>query len=232
MDTTASIALRAQSLGKRFGRRWALAHLDLEVREGEALFLAGSNGSGKTTLLKLIAGLYRPTSGSLTVRGKSPIADRAECCRGLSMVGHHSYLYDGLTALESLRFWARTLGRDGSEGELLELLEEVGLAERSGSLVGTFSAGMRKRLALARSRLERPSLLLLDEPFAALDVAGQRHVEAWVARGRENGMTIILASHQLEQAAAVCDRAILLTQGQMAWKGDASDLPRVFERES
>lgn len=221
-----------KGLGKRFGTRWALAHLDLEIEGGQALLVAGSNGSGKTTLLKLIAGLYRPTAGSLTVRGLDPVGDRLQNRRALSMVGHHSCLYERLSALESLRFWARALGRPSADSELIELLGEVGLAERRNSPVSTYSAGMRKRLALARSRLEDPSILLLDEPFAALDVAGQRQVEAWVERGRKSGMTIVLASHQLEQAAAVCDRAIVLEHGQIAWMGDARNLPSAFERAS
>ena len=227
--TTGTTAVATRGLGKRFGSLWALAHVDLEIDRGQALLVAGSNGSGKTTLLKLLAGLYRPTAGSLTVLGIDPVGERLACRRQLSMVGHHSCLYERLSALESLRFWARSLGRSNSDSELVELLGEVGLAERRDSLVSTYSAGMRKRLALARSRLEEPSLLLLDEPFAALDVAGQRQVEAWVERGRENGMTIVLASHQLEQAAAVCDRAVLLEQGQMIWKGTACDLPSAFD---
>lgn len=229
---TTDTAVTTRGLGKRFGKRWALAHLDLEIERGQALLVAGSNGSGKTTLLKLLAGLYRPTAGSLTVLGLDPVAERLACRRQLSMVGHHSCLYERLGAMESLRFWARALGRSRSDSELLELLEEVGLADRSDSLVSTYSAGMRKRLALARSRLEEPSLLLLDEPFAALDVAGQRQVEGWVERGRENGLTVVLASHQLEQAARVCDRAVLLEQGQIIWKGAAADLPAAFERRS
>ena len=232
MQHQAAIALRTRALGKRFGRRWALAHLEVEVREGEALFLAGANGSGKTTLLKLLCGLYRPTTGEIEIFGRDPVAERLTCRKRLSLVGHDSYLYERLSALESLRFWAAILDRPQDEESLLALLEEVGLRDRSNSLVGTFSAGMKKRLALARSRLENPSLLLLDEPFAALDVGGQRQVESWIQRGREQGLTIIVASHQLEQTARLCDRAALLRDGQLTWIGPAADLPGAFEEHS
>ena len=104
-------ALRARGLGRRFGRDWALAHVDLEVLPGETMVLAGSNGSGKTTLLRLAAGLYRPSRGEIRIYGMDPQKDRIECRRALSMISHQAYLYDRLTALETLRIWARLLGR-------------------------------------------------------------------------------------------------------------------------
>ena len=116
-------AIEAQGLGRRFGRYWALAHVELAVPQGEALLLAGPNGSGKTTLLRLIAGLYRPTRGGLRVFGLDPCKDRPSCRRQLSMVSHDSYLYPRLTALETLRIWARLLDRPSANGDLLPLLE-------------------------------------------------------------------------------------------------------------
>jgi heme ABC exporter ATP-binding subunit CcmA len=221
-------ALRATALGKRFGRRWALAHLDLEVESGESVLIAGPNGSGKTTLLKLIAGLYRPTSGTIELQGLCVFKHRLACRQHLSLVGHSSYLYERMTAVETMRLWASILGRSGGDERLDGLLDEVGLAARRDSRVGTFSAGMKKRLALARSRLEQPSLLLLDEPFAALDVDGQQQVESWIRHGRDEGKTIIVASHQLQQASRLCDRGVLLDQGQAIWRGAAADLPAAF----
>ena len=230
VSATNHLALEAHGLGKRFARRWALAHLDLEVQRGTALLVAGSNGSGKTTLLKLIAGLYRPTTGNLWVLGREPCAERFATRERLSVVGHDAYLYERLTAIETLRYWARAAARPHHDEELVAFLEEVSLADRRDSMISTFSAGMKRRLALARSRLEKPQVLLLDEPFAALDVSGQRLVEDWVRRGRETGMTIIIASHQLAQASDLCDTAVLLHEGQMSWSGDATDLPNAFER--
>ena len=114
----------------------------------------------------------------------------------------------------------------------MKLLEEVGLDDRASSLVGTFSAGMRKRLTLARSRLEEPDVLLLDEPFATLDAEGQELVARWVLETRQRGATVILASHQLQRAIPVCERAILLTAGQKSWRGPASRLPSHIEAPS
>jgi ABC-type multidrug transport system ATPase subunit len=147
----------------------------------------------------------------------------------LSLISHHAFLYERLTAIESLRLWARILGGDRSDRALTALLEEVGLAERANDQVHTFSAGMRKRLTLARTRLEQPDLLLLDEPFAALDVPGQRLVERWIRDSAARGVTVVLASHQLEQAATLCRRAIVLARGQIEWEGSAAEAQTRFE---
>jgi heme exporter protein A len=231
MEPSGGLAVRTHRLGRRFQRSWALAHCDLDVAAGETLLVAGANGSGKTTLLRLTAGLLRPSTGSVEVFGREPRKSRLAVRRRLSLVSHSSFLYERLTALESLRLWARIRGASSSADDraLTALLDEVGLAERAESPVNTFSAGMRKRLTLARTRLEDPDLLLLDEPFAALDVPGQRLVERWIRDAAARGVTVMLASHQLEQAATLCRRAIVLRRGQIEWEGTASEAADRFE---
>ncbi len=222
--------IQARGLGIRFGRHWALAHVDLDLPAGERLVLAGANGSGKTTLLRLIAGLLQPTAGELLVLGSLPRKDPAAARRRLSLVSHHDYLYDRLTAMETLVLWSRLRhGEADSEGLGL-LLEEVGLAPAANRRVGDFSAGMRKRLILARSRVEHPDLLLLDEPFAALDPEGQAMVEGWIRRFTGDGGSLIIASHALRQSSSLCRRAILLARGQIAWHGAASELDAAWRR--
>lgn len=217
-------AVQARSLGKRFGRQWALAHCDLVVERGDTVLLAGANGSGKTTLLRLIAGLYKPTQGELHIFGHDPQQERLTCRETLTLVGHDHYLYSQLTALETLQVWAR-LGRvRRSADELLEMLDEVDLRHRSGYRVGGFSAGMKKRLTMVRARLEEPELVLLDEPFSALDTAGQHLVEEWVQDFAVQGKTVIVASHNLPRAARLCDRAVYLKEGQILWRGAAADM--------
>lgn len=221
-----AIAVQAEGLGKRFGRQWALAHCDLTVRAGQTVLLAGANGSGKTTLLRLIAGLYKPTQGRLALFGLDPQVDRQACRRSLSLVGHDHYLYSQLTALETLQVWSRLGGLRRSQDELLALLDEVALSHRKDYRVGGFSAGMKKRLTLIRAKLEEPRLVLLDEPFSALDTAGQQLIERWVADFRAADKTVLMASHNLPRAAALCDRAIFLRDGQIIWEGAGSEVSR------
>lgn len=224
-DRDARKVVRASDLGRRFGRHWALAHVDLEVSAGETLLLAGANGSGKTTLLRLVAGLLGASRGRLEVLGGDPVRDGAEVRRGLTLVSHATFLYDGLTARETVELWARLRHVPMSAARVGELLEEVGLAERADEPVRQFSAGMRKRLSLARVQIEEPELLLFDEPFAALDPEGQELIESWLARQSGAGRTLLIASHALQRAIPLCRRAIRLEAGQIVWRGEADRLP-------
>lgn len=220
-DTT---AVRSVGLGKRFGRQWALAHCDLEVQQGQTVLLAGANGSGKTTLLRLIAGLYKPTQGELQVFGHDPQQERLTCRETLTLVGHDHYLYSQLTALETVQTWARLGGIHHTVDRLQALLDEVDLGHRQNHRVGGFSAGMKKRLTLVRTKLENPRLVLLDEPFSALDTAGQQLIEEWVHGYKTEGKTVIVASHNLPRAARLCEHAIYLQEGQVIWQGKSSDM--------
>lgn len=223
-EDTTTIAVRTTGLGKRFGKQWALAHCDLEVGPGQTLLLAGANGSGKTTLLRLLAGLYKPTQGAIQIFGHDPQRELLTCREKLTMVGHDHYLYTQLTALETVQVWAR-LGNTGqSESDLERLLDEVDLGYRKNHRVGGFSAGMKKRLTLLRTKLESPRLVLLDEPFSALDTSGQQLIEDWVRGYKAAGITVIVASHNLPRAARLCDRAMYLKQGQIIWQGESKDM--------
>ena len=212
-------------LGRRFGTKWALAHVDLEIQPASVTLLAGANGSGKTTLLRIIAGLVRPTLGTVAVFGEDPRIATSYCRQRLSLVSHRGFLYPGLTALETLRLWSALLSHGRNEIDLLGLLDSVGLADDADSDTSRFSAGMRKRLTLLRVQLERPELVLLDEPFAALDPAGQTLIESWTRELAGRGTTVIMASHAINRARALCESAILLEQGQIVWSGDAARMP-------
>jgi heme exporter protein A len=128
--------------------------------------------------------------------------------------------------MENLRILARFLGQSGGREGLLSLLDEVGLADRADDPVSTFSAGMRKRLALARVLLQDAAVVMLDEPYGQLDPPGFRFVEKLFGRLRERGTTVLVATHQLERGAELCDDGIVLESGRVAWAGTAADLPR------
>lgn len=227
-----SPVVSAKGLGRRFGRTWAVSHFNLEIGAGEVVLLAGANGSGKTTLLRVLAGLHRPTAGTLTVCGHPVPGHHPRLHRQVSLISHPTYLYDRLTALETLRLWCALLGVKIERDQLLEWLQLVRLVDHRDEKVGGFSTGMRKRLSLLRIPLERPQLLLLDEPLAALDIEGQELVRSWVRKRKSQGVAVILAAHNLERVADLCDRALLLRAGQLAWQGAASEASMAMERGS
>jgi heme exporter protein A len=223
--TGSDVAVESAGLSRRYGRRWALVDVALRLPRGSALMVAGRNGSGKTTLLRVLATAIRPTRGSARVAGLDVVADRDEVRRKTALLGHASYTYDALTALENLRIAARFLGRPPGREALRAALDEVGLADRADDAVETFSAGMRRRLALARVLMQDGDVILLDEPYGQLDPPGFRLVDRLLGGLRARGKSVLMATHLLERGADLCDEGVLLEGGRVAWTGSAADLP-------
>lgn len=215
--------MRADALSRGFGDRWALAGVNVRVRPGSSLLLAGHNGAGKTTLLRILAGLLRPTSGTLSVGGVDPARDLRGARRKVALLAHQGQHYLDLSAAENLAVAARLLGRPLSE--VPALLGRVGLADRADDAVRTFSAGMRKRLAFARILLQDPAVVLLDEPWGQLDPAGFRFVDRLLTELCEAGKAVVLATHLLERAGELLEHGLLLDGGAPVWVGAAADLP-------
>ena len=166
--------------GKRFGAHDALQPTDLVVERGEAALLVGANGAGKSTLLRLVAGLCRPSQGTVLIGGRD-LQRSPETRAAIGLLSHQILLYEELTARENLLFFARLYGLNDGADRADEALAEAGLAPRQDHRVGGFSRGMKQRLALARATLHRPPALLLDEPFSGLDAAavqGRRQAAA------------------------------------------------------
>ena len=207
--------VETRGLSRRYGKRWVLARLDLTVEAGERLLVVGSNGSGKTTLLRILSTLLTASVGELRLFGMDPERDRTAIRERLALVSHQTGIYEDLSAMDNLRFLSRLTGRPVPPG----LLARVGLEERTYP-VRQYSAGMRKRLALAGLLLQEPDLVLLDEPFAQLDPSGMDQIEGFI---RELPGTVIVASHQVERAGRLCDRALLLHEGLPRWMGPAGE---------
>jgi ABC-2 type transport system ATP-binding protein len=215
----------ARGLGRRFGRRWALADVDLEVAEGEIVGLVGPNGSGKTTLLRLLAGLLRPHRGTVQVLGGVPWNQRHQVMRAARFAFAPPALFDTLTPREHLRELPRLGGDRVDDGALEQVLALVGLSERADDRVGTFSFGMRQRLALALALLPRPRLLVLDEPTEGLDPLAVLELRAILARLRsEHGLAILLSSHLLVEIDRLVDRLLVLREGRTRFHGTPADL--------
>jgi len=211
------LAVEVKDISKRYGRRWALARISFTVEQGGSLLLTGSNGSGKTTLLRTIATAIRPTAGSIRVFGLDCRADRHEVRQNVALLSHTSFLYEDLTAEQNLRLLARLIAPDAAESPLSRissLLERVGLSHRSEHPVRQFSAGMRKRLAIARVLLKAPRVALFDEPFGELDPGGVVDMEKIIAELKSTGTTIVLATHLVEQGLSLCDQRLHLADGR------------------
>ena len=207
-------AVELRDVSKRYGRRWAVVRVSCQLATGGSLLLTGHNGSGKTTLLRLIATALRPTSGGVRVFGLDGVADRDEVRARVGLLSHASFLYEDLSAEQNLLILARLLGFAAPRTGVVELLERVGLGQRSHHPVRHFSAGMRKRLAIARLLLKAPQLALLDEPFGELDPAGIAEMERIIADLKSSGTALIIATHLVEQGLALCESRLHLQDGR------------------
>jgi len=216
-------AVELSAVARRSGRRWVLRGADLTLQRGEAIALMGRNGSGKTTLLRVIATLLRPTRGSGYVLGFDLIRNAPEVRHSVGLLGHHAGLYEDLTPRENLRFSLEMAGRPFQPSAVDGALEKVGLAAERDERVRGFSAGMRRRLALARLFLRPPRLLMLDEPYAAFDPAGVELVNGFVGETVRNGGSVIVVTHDLARARASVQRVLRIEDGRiLAGSGQTS----------
>jgi heme ABC exporter ATP-binding subunit CcmA len=204
-------------LAKYFGRFSALRDLNLSVPGGEFIALFGRNGAGKTTLLRILAGLSRPSAGTVRIDQAQPGNARGE----IGYLSHNTSIYLDLTALENLRFFARLVDLPDSDPELLERIAFVGLAGRGHEPVRNFSRGMQQRLGILRAFLHDPGILLLDEPFTGLDQAGTEFLQSYLASAHRRGRTCLMAIHDAAMGYALADRLVVIDRGVVAL-----DLPR------
>jgi heme ABC exporter ATP-binding subunit CcmA len=212
---TAESLVRVSGLRRLFGLLPVLDDVNLEVRGGEAVALLGANGAGKTTLLKILATLLRPTRGTAVVAGHDVAREPEAVRRVIGVVAHGAWVYDDLTARENLRFWA-TLGGLAARGDdLAAALAGVGLERAADARVRTFSAGMKRRLSLARVTLARPRVLLLDEPFAGLDPRARKWLEGRLEACKADGAALLLVTHSFGRELGVADRLAVLAGGRI-----------------
>ena len=219
-------ALELQNIARRFARRWVLRGIDLEVSAGETVALMGRNGSGKTTLLRVVATLIRPTRGRGSVFGRELVSEADQIRHLVGILGHHAGIYDDLTASENIRFAMRMYGLSVTRAEIEAALHEVGLGAEVKERVRGFSAGMRRRLALARLLLRPPRLLLLDEPYAAFDQHGIDQVNDYVRRIVANGGAALIATHDLTRASVVAERVVRIEDGRVGSDRSSAELLR------
>ena len=206
--------LAARGLRRSFGRVRVLHDIDLTLVPGEALAVAGPNGAGKSTLLRLLAGLMRPTAGEVRVQGRALTGAAAEARRAIGLLSHQSLLYDDLTLAENLTFAARLYGLPRPAESARAALEEAGLGARAGDLPRRLSRGLLQRAAIARALLHRPRVLLLDEPFTALDAASADRLRETLRARRADGLGLVIVTHHLAEVWDVATRVAVMVDGR------------------
>jgi heme ABC exporter ATP-binding subunit CcmA len=230
---TSDSLVHLQDVRKVFGVQPVLDGVSLDVRGGEVVALLGGNGAGKTTLLKIVATVLRPTSGLVAVGGRDAVRDAEAVRRQIGFAGHGAWVYDDLTAAENLRFWATLGNRTASDADLAAALAAVDLERAGATRVRTFSAGMKRRLSLARLTLFQPTVLLLDEPFSGLDQRAKKWLEGYLETFKNGGGALLMVTHSFGRELGVADRIAILAGGRIALdtpRGglDADDLQRLY----
>ncbi|HTR55640.1 MAG TPA: ABC transporter ATP-binding protein [Kofleriaceae bacterium] len=220
--TAAAPVLELRGLGKDYGTRTAVRALDLEVARGEILGLLGPNGAGKTTTISMACGVVTPTRGSVRIAGEAT----REARRKLGLVPQELALFDELSANQNLRYFGALYGLRGLplRARIEWALRVVGLADRAGDVVRTYSGGMKRRLNIAAGLLHEPELLVLDEPTVGVDPQSRNHIFETVRALHGDGMTVIYTSHYLEEVEALATRVAIMDGGEIRAAGTVAEL--------
>ncbi|HLJ47442.1 MAG TPA: ABC transporter ATP-binding protein [Bryobacteraceae bacterium] len=222
----ASPAIRISQLRKVFGAKAAVDGLDIEVPRGSFFGFLGPNGAGKTTTIRMLMGLAPPTSGTIELLGLAMPEQAVEIKQRIGLVPDESLLFDHLTGAEYLEFVGRlySLTRAVSRERARELLGLFELDSAGSKLIGEYSKGMRKRVAMAAALIHRPELFLLDEPFEGVDAVGARLMKELLQDLVRNGATVFLTSHVLEVVERLCDQVAIIHDGKLVLNGSISEL--------
>ncbi|MDE1924909.1 MAG: ABC transporter ATP-binding protein [Patescibacteria group bacterium] len=217
--------ITAKNLTKSYGDRVAVDHIDLTVAAGEFYGFLGPNGAGKTTTIRMLTGIIEPDEGDVSVGGY-PSNDKGSIASVIGVVPEGRGFYEWMTAVEYLEFFADLYGMNPDEKKkrIDSLLEKVGLDARRNSRVGTYSRGMKQRLALARALVHQPKILFLDEPTLGLDPQGQEDIQRLLKDLNKEGITVFLSSHLLNEVSNLCSRIVILHGGRIVANGTLEQL--------
>jgi ABC-2 type transport system ATP-binding protein len=219
-------AIEVEDLRKVYGDKAAVDGLTLRVERGSFFGFLGPNGAGKTTTIRMLMGLAPPTSGSIRMLGRAVPGDALDIKRRVGLVPDDTLLFDQLTGAEFIEFVGRMYGlpRDDTRSRAAELLQLFELDSAGRKLIGDYSKGMRKRVAMAAALIHRPELFLLDEPFEGVDAMGARLMKDILLEQVRRGATIFLTSHVLEVVERLCDRVAIIHQGRLVVDGPMHEL--------
>ncbi|WP_117209246.1 ABC transporter ATP-binding protein [Allorhizocola rhizosphaerae] len=222
---TGTAAIVTDGLTKRYGGRIAVDRLSMAVPAGQVTGFVGPNGAGKSTTIRMLLSLIRPTAGSATVFGRS-LADAATYLTWVGALVESPALYPRLSGRDNLGVLGRLAG---NTSRIDQVLETVGLTDRAGDAVGTYSLGMRQRLAIAAALLPDPRLVILDEPANGMDPEGIRDIRRLLRGLAERGVTAFVSSHQLSEVEQVCDHIVLLRTGRLLYQGSLTELTSLHQ---
>jgi heme exporter protein A len=208
-------AVRVVDLAKTYGHYRVFEGVSFELMPGECLALFGPNGAGKTTLIRILATLSRPSAGRFSIDGKDGVREKDAVRASLLLLAHGSHLYDDLDAVENLRFALALRALTPTDRDIKLALDRVGIGAFSDLKTRYYSAGMKKRLTLAKSILIRPKVLLLDEPYTSLDEAGVALVNDYLRALTKDGATVLMTTHDRPRSAEVAHRAGVLDKGHL-----------------
>lgn len=208
-------AIEVKQMHKRFGRLQALAGIDLEIRTGEFFALLGPNGAGKTTLINIIAGLTRATSGSARVMGHDVVADYREARRMLGVVPQELVFDPFFTVRETLAIQSGYYGLKNNKSWIDEIIHHLDLTDKADANMRTLSGGMKRRVLVAQALVHKPPVIVLDEPTAGVDVELRQGLWRFIKELNRDGHTIVLTTHYLDEAEALCSRVAMLKQGNI-----------------
>jgi heme exporter protein A len=216
--------IEVHHLVKRFGLKTVLNGLEFLAVPGEFVALLGPNGSGKTTFLRILASLSRPTFGEVRISGFHLPVEASTIRHHLGVVAHQPLLYGELTAVENLHFYGRLYGIGNLDQRVKEILDLVGLSNRSNDLVRTFSRGMQQRLAIGRAIIHDPQVILFDEPYTGLDQDASVMLDLVLRQVASQGKIIIMTSHDLLHTSQLASRFDVLSRGMITASTPASNL--------
>ncbi|MDH3289608.1 MAG: ABC transporter ATP-binding protein [Gemmatimonadota bacterium] len=218
--------IRLERLTKTFGKFVAVNAIELHVPRGELFGFLGPNGAGKTTTLRMIAGILRPTEGRIWLGGDDLIADPMSAKRRLGFIPDRPFVYEKLTGAEFLRFVAGLFGQDGKvvERRIDELLDLFELSVWKDELVEAYSHGMRQKLIISSALIHKPECIVVDEPMVGLDPRGARLLKNIFRAFVERGGTVLMSTHTLEVAQAMCDRIAIIQEGHIVARGTIDEL--------
>ena len=222
MSTTPLFSL--SGIGKRFGYRWVLRDVSLDIGQGAFTLLLGNNGAGKSTMMRMLCTLMRPSMGEIRFRGEPLRGDTAQARGEIGVISHESRCYPDLTAQENLKVFGTLYGVSALSGAIVEALERVGLSHAAGIPARAFSSGMLKRLSIARLMLYQPRALLLDEPHSGLDQESIGLLDQYLRDFQAGGGTTIMITHQFTGSVSLADQVVVLQQGRLMYNQPESGI--------